>query len=88
MARLQTKGIFSFPRCAKQFQWQCFEDLHNFFYSNNRFFLPPDHKFRNHLKNQFDGKVENRGPPLIMGPGDLLKKYEDTELKAWEYLFD
>ena len=51
-------------------------------------FLPTDHKFRNHLKNQFDEKVENRGPPMIMGPGDWIKKYEDVELKDWEYFFD
>ena len=51
-------------------------------------FLPPDHKFRNRLKNQFDGKVENRGPPMIMGLGDWIKKYEDVELKGWEDFFD
>ena len=36
------------------------------------------------MKNQFDVKVENRSPPMIMGLGDWLKKYEDVELKAWE----
>jgi hypothetical protein len=51
-------------------------------------FLPTYHNFRNHLKNHFDGKVENRGPPMIMGPGDWLKKYEDDELKSWEDFFD
>jgi hypothetical protein len=51
-------------------------------------FLPTDHKFRNRLKNQFDGKVENRGPPMIMGQGDWIKKYEDVELKGWEDFFD
>jgi hypothetical protein len=50
-------------------------------------FLPTYHKFRNCLKNQFDGKVENRGPPMIMGPGDWIKKYEDVELKGWEDFF-
>ena len=49
--------------------------------------LPPDHKFRNHLENQFDGKFENRGPPMIMCPGDWLKKCEDVELKSWEDFF-
>jgi hypothetical protein len=51
-------------------------------------FLPPDHRFRNHHKNQFDGKYENRGPPMIMGPYDWLKKYEYVELKAWKDFFD
>jgi hypothetical protein len=64
------------------------KDLHKFIYTNNMVFLPTDHKFRNRLKNQFDGKVENRGPPMIMGPGDWLKKYEDVELKSWEDFFD
>ena len=52
------------------------------------FFLPLDHRFRNHHKNPFDGKFENRGPPLILGPGDWLKKYEDAKSKAWEDFFD
>jgi hypothetical protein len=60
----------------------------NLFVQTTRYFLPPNHKFRNHLKNQFDGKIENRGPPKIMGPVDLLMKYEDTELKSWEDFFD
>jgi hypothetical protein len=51
-------------------------------YANNMVFLPPDHRFRNYHKNQFDGKVENIGPPMIMGPTDWLKKYENDELKA------
>ena len=25
---------------------------------------------------------------MIMGPVDWLKKYEDVELKAWQYFFD
>ena len=50
-------------------------------------FLPTNHKFRNR-KNQIDGKVENISPPMIMGPGDWLKKYEDVELKAWQDVFD
>jgi hypothetical protein len=62
--------------------------LHKFVYANNMVFLPTDHKFRNLLKNQFDGKVENRGPPMIIGPGDWIKKYEDVELKGWEDFFD
>ena len=41
-------------------------------------FLPLDHKFRNCLKNQFDEKVENICPPMIMSPGDWHKKYEDV----------
>jgi hypothetical protein len=61
--------------------------LHKFIYANNMVFLPLDHKFRNRLKNQFDGKVENRGPPMIMGLGDWIKKYEYVELKAWEDFF-
>jgi hypothetical protein len=40
------------------------------------------------LKNEFDGKVENKCPFMIMGPGDFLKKYEDAELKAWKDFFD
>jgi hypothetical protein len=51
-------------------------------------FLLTDHKFINRLKKQFDGKVENRGPPMIMGLGDWIKKYEDAKLKAWEDFFD
>jgi hypothetical protein len=51
-------------------------------------FLPPYHKFINRLKNQFDGKGENKCPPMIMGPCDWIKKYEDVELKAWEDFFD
>jgi hypothetical protein len=74
---------FTCPRCAKQFQGRYSKDIHKFIYENNRVFLPPNHSFRNHRKNQFDGKVENRGPPMIMGPTDYLKKYEDVELKAW-----
>jgi hypothetical protein len=35
-------------------------------------FLLPDHRFRNRHKNQFDGKFENRGPPMIMGPMDCV----------------
>jgi hypothetical protein len=46
-------------------------------------FLPTDNKFRNRLKNQFDGKVENRGPPMIMGPGNWNKNDEDVEFKGW-----
>ena len=76
------------PRCAEQFQGRYSKYLHKFFYANNRVFLSPDHKFRNHLKNQFDGKVENTGPPMIVDPGDWLKKYEYAELKAWEDFFD
>jgi hypothetical protein len=51
-------------------------------------FLPTDHNFRNCRNNQFDGKVENRGPPMIMGLSDWIKKYEDVELKVWEDFFD
>ena len=51
-------------------------------------FIPPDHKFRNRMKNQFDGNFEKRIPPMIMGPDDWLKKYEDVELKAWEDFVD
>jgi hypothetical protein len=51
-------------------------------------FLPLDHRSRNLHKNQVDGKVENRGPAMIMGPVDLLKKYENVELKAWHDFFD
>ena len=51
------------------------------------FFLPPDHRFRGLQKNQFDGKVENRSPPLILGIVDWFKKYEDTKSKAWEDFF-
>jgi hypothetical protein len=50
-------------------------------------FLQPNHRFRNHHKNQFDGKVENKGPPMIMGPTYWLKKYEDVELKTWQDFF-
>jgi len=50
-------------------------------------FLPLDHRFRSLDKNQFDGNVENRGPPMIMGLDDWLKKYEDVELKVWQYFF-
>ena len=53
-----------------------------------RIFLPLDHRFIDRQKNQFDGKVENRGPPLILGPSDWLKKYEDAKSKAWEDFFD
>ena len=50
-------------------------------------FLPPYHKFRNSLNNQFDRKVENKGPPLNMGQGDWINKYEDAELNALEDFF-
>jgi hypothetical protein len=73
--------------CAEQFQGWYSKDLHKFIYANSRVFLPLDHKFRNHLKNQFDGKIENIGPPLIMGIDDWIKKCEDVELKAWEDFF-
>jgi hypothetical protein len=56
----------------------CRSILHKFIYANNRVFLPPDHKLRNPLKNQFDGKFVNIGPPMIMGLGDWIKKYEDV----------
>lgn len=72
----------------EQFQGWYSKDLHKFIYANNRVFLPLDHRFRNCLKNQFDGKVENRGPPMIMGPSDWFKMYEDAELKDWEDFFD
>ena len=62
--------IFACPRCAKQFQGCYSKDLHKCIYANNMVFLPPDHRFRDRKKDQFDGKVENRGPPLILGPGD------------------
>jgi len=52
------------------------------------FFLPPYHRFRNRHKNQFYGKFENRGPLMIMGPIDWIKKYEVAELKAWKDFFD
>ena len=73
---------------CKQFQRWYSKDLHKFIYANNRVFLPPNHRFRGHQKNQFDGKVENRGPPLILGPDDWLNKYEDAKSKAWEDFFD
>ena len=56
-------------------------------YANNRVFLPPDHKLRNSLKNQFDGKIENRPPPKVMSPVDWIKRYEDAELKSWNDFF-
>ena len=64
------------------------KDLHKIIYANNRIFLPPDHRFRDRQKNQFDGKVENRGPPLILGPDDWLKNYEDAKSKDWKDFFD
>ena len=51
-------------------------------------FLPPYHKFINCTKNGFDGKLENRSPPMIVGPGDWLKRYEDVELKSWKDVFN
>ena len=51
-------------------------------------FLPLDHRFRDRQNNQFDRKVENKGPPLILGAVDWLKKYEDAKSKAWEDFFD
>ena len=59
--------------CRTISRWY-YKDLHKFIYASNRVFLPPDHRFRDRQKNQFHGKVENRGPPLSMGPCDLLKK--------------
>jgi hypothetical protein len=53
----------------------------------NRVFLPPYHRLRDHQKNQFDGKFENRGPSLILGPGDWTKKYEDAKSKSWKDCF-
>ena len=82
------KGIFACPICAEQFQGQYSKYLHKFIYTNNSDFLLPNHKFRNRLQNQIDGKVENRGPPMIMGPGDWLKKYDYVELKSWEDSFN
>ena len=51
-------------------------------------FLPPDHRFIDRQNNQFDGKVENRGPPSILGASNWLKKYEDAKSKSWEDFFD
>ena len=65
----QTKGIFACPIYAEQFKGWYSKGLHKFIYAINKVFLPPDHKFKNRLKNQFDGKVENIGPPMIMGLG-------------------
>ena len=76
--------MFVFSICDQQFQGRYSKHILKFIYKNNRVFLPPYHKFRNSLKNQFDGKVENRGPPLIMGLGDWIKKYEYVEFKYWE----
>jgi hypothetical protein len=84
---LQTKGIFAFPICVEKFQGRYSKDLHKFIYANNTVFLPPEHRFRNFHKNQFDGKVENRGPPMIMGPTNWIKKYKDAELKSWKDFF-
>lgn len=84
---LQTKGIFACPRCAEQFEGRYSKDLHKVIYANNRVFLPPDHKFRSRLKNQFDGKIENKPPPKVMGPADWLKMYGDAESKAWNHFF-
>ena len=36
------------------------------------------------MKNQFYGKAKNISPPLIMGLGDWIKKYEYVEFKYWE----
>ena len=50
-------------------------------------FLPPYQRFRDHQKNQFDGKVEYSGPPLILGPSDCLKKYEYDKIESYRGYF-